>query len=84
MSNEARCPECNDVIEHLNYSADVREWGTCSLYGDDFNYSDADTGDTYYQCPECEKDINPDDIQYEEIEPPPPPTAKTLNQEMNR
>jgi hypothetical protein len=65
------CPECNNEIEGLDYVAHYDEWG--SEYGtydlanechnsDERNGDDGETSDHLYTCPECEHDVNPDDV----------------------
>ncbi len=65
------CPHCNEEIDHLKYTADYTEygseWGTCDLDGGDWDTSDRDPGDsenenTEYQCPNCEHDIDIDEL----------------------
>lgn len=65
------CPHCNEEIDHLKYTADYTEygseWGTCDLDGNEWNSDDRDSSDsendnTEYQCPECEHDIDIDEL----------------------
>lgn len=65
------CPECENEIGHLKYNAyyseSGSEWGTCDLNGDnreetDRECNDGDTSDYEFLCPECEHQVNPDDL----------------------
>ncbi len=65
------CPHCNEEIDHLKYTSDYTEygseWGTCDLDGDDWNcddrdFSDSENNNAEYQCPNCEHDIDIDEL----------------------
>lgn len=66
------CPDCHAEIDHLKYSADYtaygHEYGTCSTDGSDWDQDDREEsetcndGDCTYSCPECNNDIDPDDV----------------------
>lgn len=67
-----RCPHCEAIIDHLNYTADTTsygyEQGTCDTNGDDWEYEDSevngtDYGETTYRCPECDDEVRPDDLE---------------------
>lgn len=76
-----KCPECRRNIEHLNYSANTRgyESGDADLTSEfsegdriiDWNYQDGETNDTFdymYNCPECDMEISPDQLLWEDEE----------------
>ena len=65
--NSARCAQCNEVLTELRYVTDCTSYGweagTCSLEGDEWEYSDSEANDTNYdgdccyECPFCGGDI---------------------------
>lgn len=65
-----RCTQCNEEIDHLNYTAEYSAWGSCygtaNLNGEDCeeeerNPSDDETNEICYECPNCNCSINPDE-----------------------
>ena len=57
------CPHCDEELTDLNWSADVREWGNCDTDGDNRDTANSDlTGDILYECPECQRTVNPDNL----------------------
>jgi hypothetical protein len=61
----ARCPNCEAEIDHLRYSMPTFEYGTCNLDGEEYDSDGTeDNGDTTYGCPECDDDLNPDEVVY--------------------
>jgi hypothetical protein len=66
------CPECNHEIEFLDYSCDYVERGTetgsCNSSGEECdcadrnNCSDNDTDNYVYSCPNCNEEINIEDL----------------------
>lgn len=75
---KGKCPECDAVIGHLDFESEVtqwgHEWGTCDIHGDnqdwgDSEFNDGETNGTIYKCPECEREIDFEDIKsIDEIE----------------
>ena len=70
-SETKKCPHCDAELDHLAFESDVTnygvEWGTCDLDGDNFDWQDSETHDgqtdeTRYKCPECDVELNPDDL----------------------
>lgn len=68
---EKKCPHCNAIIDHLRVAADYSEYGRA--YGskdidsdyedfDDIDCSDTDYYDYEYSCPECQEDVDEDDL----------------------
>lgn len=59
------CPNCSELIEGLDYSSNVREYGSVSLNlsgVDDYNSHDSETQDTDFFCPECNDQVNESNI----------------------
>jgi hypothetical protein len=65
------CPRCNAEIDHLNYSCNYSEYGTESgisctdgsdCESDDRSSGDYETDNYEYTCPECDAEIDPDDV----------------------
>jgi hypothetical protein len=76
-----KCPNCNNEVDHLQYSVNTcsNEYGTADLsdkkeigkrnivcdYNSD-DYGDSDwNGDPEYTCPECDDEIDPEDLIWE-------------------
>lgn len=65
------CPHCNAEIDNLKYEARITSygtaWGECDLNGDgaeedDCEYNDTDYDDYTYRCPDCEEEVDTDDL----------------------
>jgi hypothetical protein len=65
------CPHCSNEIDHLNYESNYSEYGDeygrCNCDGSDWeseerNSNDGENSDTRYMCPECEHEVDPDEI----------------------
>ena len=75
-----KCPRCDAVIEHLDYTAAFTEYGRLrgeyNLYDEDWHESDRDyhedsVDDYCYYCPECDSGVmlgDMEDIEEEEEE----------------
>jgi uncharacterized protein (UPF0212 family) len=71
MSNRMRCPDCNHVIECVNWTGTYEESGSCTGHRNIGEYDEQDDCDCNngehdveeYTCPECEAVID-----YEYIE----------------
>lgn len=79
------CPECSEEITHLNYRADVVEYGSYSIRNGDTDCNDTDTNNMDYSCPECDSNIDTGDVlienpneEDEEKEKPPKDTTKVV------
>ena len=70
MKDKTICPHCGAEISYLDYTASIvhygSEWGTATLEGafdeSDYEIHDDDTSDIEYRCPECEKELQPEDL----------------------
>lgn len=60
------CNHCNAEIDYLYYRADVVEYGRCDIDGSDWNCNDSDTQEATYTCPECEREVDPDELYDED------------------
>lgn len=58
------CPneECETEITHLNYRADVVEYGSYYIRNGDMDCNDSDTQNITYTCPECDEELDTDDV----------------------
>lgn len=77
---QAICPRCGSEIDRLDYNSNIAEWGTCDISGDDMEFTDSETQETDYRCPECNEIVDPYDDDFypepdenNEEKPPPPP-----------
>ena len=69
------CPNCGEPIDYVDYSEPMVQYGRADLPNRrmegnqhissyiDYNYNDSDNnGDTTHHCPECDEEINVDDL----------------------
>jgi len=60
------CPHCNEKIEYLKYErTGITEYGEAELDGNDTETNDScyDNTDITYTCPECEAEVDPEDLK---------------------
>lgn len=65
-----KCPYCENEIDTLDYSVEVREWGYVNLSDDNGNCQTEDyesrdnewNGDPEFSCPECSEIIEPSEL----------------------
>jgi hypothetical protein len=79
-----KCPHCDAHIDHVAYRTDGYEYGNYDPDSGDYDYVDSShDGDTYYECPQCDEEINdPDSLEVinenEEEDTAPPVNRDTV------
>ena len=66
-----KCPHCNMIIDHINYSESINHWGSGYFEEDslpsneNINFEESNcenNGDIEYTCPHCENPLYLEDI----------------------
>lgn len=84
------CPNCENEIDSLDYSVDTRESGYVSLYNregecDTDSYESQDSewqGSVDYHCPECNEQVDLDDLTLSQEEEEEEETKKETKEEL--
>lgn len=88
------CPNCEEEIDSLDYSVEVREWGRAYLTNSDSNGEEEEAditdheqddsewrGGVEYMCPECQNDVSLSELKPSKTEKEAEPDVSQLEEE---